>query len=81
VPCPTTIAVAEAVATQMLGNASLLLLWTEPFRIGDEIKLDAFEGRIEEIQTRTTIIQTYDGRPVVIPNADLFTIPTNACFQ
>jgi small conductance mechanosensitive channel len=53
--------------------AGLLLLWAEPFRIGDEIKLDSFEGTVEDIQTRATIIKTYDGRRVVIPNADLFT--------
>jgi small-conductance mechanosensitive channel len=53
--------------------AGLLLLWTEPFRVGDEIKLDAFEGKVEEIQTRATIVRTYDERQVVIPNADLFT--------
>jgi small conductance mechanosensitive channel len=53
--------------------AGLLLLWAEPFRIGDEIKLDAYEGTVEEIQTRATIIKTYDERRVVIPNADLFT--------
>ncbi len=53
--------------------AGLLLLWAEPFRIGDEIKLDNFEGTVEEIQTRATFIKTYDGKRVVIPNADLFT--------
>src|SRR5712675_342558 len=53
--------------------AGLLLLWAEPFRIGDEIKLDPYEGTVEEIQTRATIIKTYDQRRVVIPNADLFT--------
>ena len=53
--------------------AGLLLLWAEPFRIGDEIKIDAYEGTVEEIQTRATIIKTYDERRVVIPNADLFT--------
>jgi small conductance mechanosensitive channel len=53
--------------------AGLLLLWSEPFRVGDEIKVDAFEGRVEAIQTRATIIKTYDEREVVIPNADLFT--------
>src|SRR5215472_4559129 len=53
--------------------AGLLLLWSEPFRVGDEIKLDPFEGKVEEIQTRATIIKTYDERRVVIPNADLFT--------
>ncbi len=53
--------------------AGLLLLWSEPFRVGDEIKVDAFEGRVQEIQARATIIKTYDEREVVIPNADLFT--------
>lgn len=53
--------------------AGLLLLWSEPFRVGDEIKLDAFEGTVKEIQARATIIKTYDERRVVIPNADLFT--------
>ena len=53
--------------------AGLLLLWAEPFRIGDEIKLEPYEGTVEDIQTRATIIKTYDGRRVVIPNADLFT--------
>ena len=53
--------------------AGLLLLWAEPFRVGDEIKLDNYEGTVEEIQTRATIIETYDARRVVIPNADLFT--------
>src|SRR6195256_176817 len=53
--------------------AGLLLLWAEPFRVGDQIRLDNFEGSVEEIQTRATFIKTYDGRRVVIPNADLFT--------
>lgn len=53
--------------------AGLLLLWAEPFRVGDEIRLDNFEGAVEEIQTRATIIQTYDKRRIIIPNADLFT--------
>jgi small-conductance mechanosensitive channel len=50
-----------------------LLLWSEPFRVGDEIKLDTFEGAVEEIQARATIIKTFDERRVVIPNAELFT--------
>jgi small conductance mechanosensitive channel len=53
--------------------AGLLLLWAEPFRVGDEIKVDNYEGTVEEVQTRATIIKTYDERRVVVPNADLFT--------
>jgi len=53
--------------------AGLLLLWSEPFRVGDEIRIDPYEGTVEEIETGATIIRTYDERRVVIPNADLFT--------
>ena len=53
--------------------AGILLLWSEPFRIDDQISVDSYEGTVEEIQARATVIRTYDGRRVVIPNADLFT--------
>ena len=52
--------------------AGILLLLTEPFRIGDQIKVGDFEGTVEDIQTRATFIKTYDGRRVVIPNGELF---------
>lgn len=53
--------------------AGILILLSEPFRIGDQIIVNDFEGTVEEIQTRATFIRTYDGRRVVIPNASLFT--------
>lgn len=55
--------------------AGILLLLSEPFRIGDQIIAGDFEGTVEEIQMRATFIRTYDGRRVVIPNATLFTDP------
>lgn len=53
--------------------AGILILVTEPFRIGDQIVFGSYEGTVEDIQTRATIIKTYDSRRVVIPNAELFT--------
>lgn len=53
--------------------AGILLLASEPFRIGDQIVTGDFEGTVKDIQTRATFIQTYDGRRVVIPNSNLFT--------
>jgi small conductance mechanosensitive channel len=53
--------------------AGLILLVTQPFHIGDQIKVKDFEGTVDEIETRATIIHTYDGRRVVIPNSTLFT--------
>ena len=53
--------------------AGILLLVTEPFSIGDEISVSGFEGTVEDVQTRATIIRTHDHRRVVVPNATLFT--------
>src|SRR6266853_925978 len=63
--------------------AGLLLLWTEPFRVGDQIRLDPFEGTVEDVAARATTIKTYDGKRVVIPNADLFTrsVTINTAFD
>ena len=63
--------------------AGLLLLWAEPFRVGDQIKLNNYEGTVEAIQARATTIKTYDGRRVVIPNAELFTnaVTVNTAFE
>ena len=53
--------------------AGILLLITNPFEVGDQIIVDTFEGNVEEIQARATLITTYDRRRVVVPNSDLFT--------
>lgn len=62
--------------------AGLLILLTEPFRINDQIVVGAFEGTVEEIESRATTIRTYDGRRVVIPNTNLFTqsVTVNTAF-
>ncbi|WP_437589061.1 mechanosensitive ion channel family protein [Sorangium sp. So ce1000] len=63
--------------------AGILLLLTEPFRIGDQIRFGSYEGTVEEIQTRATLLKTYDGRRVVIPNSELFTnsVMVNTAFE
>lgn len=53
--------------------SGILILLTEPFVVGDQIIIDKFEGTVVDIQTRATLIRTYDSRHVVIPNALLFT--------
>lgn len=62
--------------------AGILLLVTNPFAIGDQIIVDSFEGTVEEIETRATLIRTYDQRLIVVPNADLFTksVTVNTAF-
>lgn len=63
--------------------AGILILVTRPFRIGDQIIYGNYEGTVEEIHTRATYLKTYDGRRVVIPNAQLFTnsVTVNTAFN
>ena len=53
--------------------AGLLLLIRRPYRRGDQIAVNGFEGTVDRIETRATIIRTYDGRQVIIPNSDVYT--------
>ncbi len=63
--------------------SGILILLTEPFQIDDQIIFKNFEGTVENIQTRATIIRTYDGRRIVIPNSELFTnsVTVNTAFE
>lgn len=46
-----------------------------PFRIGDRIKVDKFDGVVEDIGIRSTRIRTLEKRLVVIPNYKLTDMP------
>lgn len=58
--------------------SGILILALRPFQIGDQIVIGETEGNVERIelratQIRTTQIRTYDGRVVLVPNAEVFT--------
>lgn len=55
--------------------AGLLLLWQQPFNIGDSIEVSGFSGTITDISLRATEMRTFDGLLVLIPNADVYTNP------
>ena len=55
--------------------AGMLILVKQPFRIGDQIEAEGFEGTVEEIDTRATILRTFNGEHVLIPNSTLYTSP------
>jgi small conductance mechanosensitive channel len=62
--------------------AGVLLLLNRPFRRGDQIKVKDYEGTVEHIESRATLIKTYDGRRIIIPNADIYTsaVTVNTAF-
>jgi small-conductance mechanosensitive channel len=55
--------------------AGVLILWRRPFKLDDQIRSGAYEGTVTEINFRSTILRTYDGLKVFIPNGRVFTEP------
>lgn len=68
------ISIAAGIAFQeVLGNlfAGVLLISREPFRAGDQIAIGDVRGTVVEINLRETVVRTFDGRRVLIPNATM----------
>ena len=53
--------------------AGLLLLFRQPFRGGDQITVGDVSGTVVEINVRETVVITFDGHTVLIPNATVYT--------
>jgi small-conductance mechanosensitive channel len=66
------IAIALAVQT-VLGDllASLSIALDKPFAVGDALRVDAFEGTVEQIGIKSTRMRSITGEQIIIANADL----------
>jgi small conductance mechanosensitive channel len=53
--------------------AGIILIFQRPFVVGDVVRFGETEGTVEDVRVRDTIIRTYDGRQVFVPNANIFT--------
>ena len=63
--------------------SGILILLSEPFKIGDDIIVNGMEGTVEDIQIRATFLRSPDGRRIVIPNATVYTsaVTVNTAYQ
>jgi small-conductance mechanosensitive channel len=53
--------------------SGFVILAENSLRIGDMVKVDNFEGRITDINTRYTVIRALNGRESIVPNEMLIT--------
>jgi small-conductance mechanosensitive channel len=51
--------------------SGLILLFERPIRIGDRVELGQLTGEVANIGIRASIIHTWQGAEVIVPNADL----------
>lgn len=52
-------------------TSGILILLLKPFRVGDNISAQNYEGTVQSIQLFFTELKTYDNRTVIVPNSKL----------
>jgi small-conductance mechanosensitive channel len=69
------VVIAGLAANDILKNlaSGLQILSTRPFTIGDWILVNTFEGTVVNVGWRGTVLDTFDGRRVILPNSQIVT--------
>ncbi|MEP6684447.1 MAG: mechanosensitive ion channel [Parafilimonas sp.] len=52
--------------------SGVFISFRKPFHVGDIVKLKDYMGKVEEINLRDTVVRTFQGQMVIIPNKDVF---------
>ncbi|MFB9843499.1 mechanosensitive ion channel family protein [Mucilaginibacter ginsenosidivorans] len=55
--------------------SGIFISFRRPLFVGDIVKIKNYMGRVEEINLRDTVIRTFQGQMVIIPNKDVFQNP------
>src|SRR6185312_3350029 len=55
--------------------AGVVLQTRHPIKVGDEIEVDGYVGVVQELNGRSVVITTVDGRMVHVPNSQLLNQP------
>ena len=53
--------------------SGIILLFERPIRVGDIVNAGGQDGTVTRINPRATVIETFDGKEVLVPNKDLIT--------
>lgn len=55
--------------------SGMMLLYRQPFNLGEYVKVASLDGTVREINVRDTVIETRDGELIIIPNKEVFENP------
>ena len=55
--------------------SGIFISFRKPIKLGDVVKINDYMGKVEQINLRDTIILTFQGQMVIIPNKDVFQSP------
>ena len=55
--------------------SGIFISFRKPLHMGDIVKIKDYMGKVEEINLRDTVLRTFQGQMVIIPNKDVFQNP------
>ena len=55
--------------------SGILIAFRQPYRIGDIVEVEGYQGEVKSIDLRTTSLVTFQGIEIYIPNKEMFTKP------
>ncbi|MFL9833646.1 mechanosensitive ion channel family protein [Chryseobacterium terrae] len=55
--------------------SGIFISFRRPLKVGDIVSIKDYMGKVEEINLRDTVIRTFQGKMVIIPNKDVFQNP------
>ena len=55
--------------------SGILILFERPIQVGDQVQLDQLGGEVKRIGMRASVVRTWDGAEVVVPNGDFISLP------
>lgn len=55
--------------------SGILISFRKPIKVGDIVEISGFMGKVAEVNLRDTVINTFTGPIVIIPNKDVFQNP------
>ena len=55
--------------------SGILLFLRKPLRVGDIVKIKDYMGKVNTVNLRDTVVQTFQGQMVIIPNKDVLQNP------
>ncbi|QJD95419.1 mechanosensitive ion channel [Mucilaginibacter robiniae] len=55
--------------------SGIFISFRRPIRIGDIVKIKDYMGKVEDINLRDTMLRTFQGQMVIVPNKDVYQNP------
>lgn len=52
--------------------SGIFISFRKPLNVGDVVKLKDYMGKVKEINLRDTVIQTFEGQTIIIPNKEVY---------